>query len=186
MNRLMKVYRLLTLFTISVIMLSCASEAREDSAKYSASSEQKEYELMEETEINEALENSSSSKKEASKIISSQRLWRKKAKQQLETIQDLAIILKDSTLDQDFKIEIEKELENLYPNIQSLTLTQKNGQVLNFKRFKYTQVMDTLIVEFKNSKEVLFAKFTLENKTKQFGETVRKIEQLKIVDIQKK
>ncbi len=186
MSRLMKTYRYITSFAISVLMLHCASEAKGDRPTPSAKSEQKELELMEETEIDEVLEYSSSSKKEVSKVGSSQRIWRKKAKQQLETIQDLTIILKDSTLDQDFKIEIEKELENIYPNINSLNLTHENGQSFDFKRFKYSQANDTLLVEFKNRKEVLLAKFILENKTKQFGESVRKIEQLKIVEIQKK
>jgi len=112
--------------------------------------------------------------------------WKNKAKQQLESIEDLVSILKDSTLDIDFKQEIEKELDVLYETRDSASY-DLDGHELKFKNFKDLKVesQDTLSLLFKNKKDNLKAAFIVVSETKLFGESTEIVERLKLVSISK-
>jgi len=92
---------------LSLMIIGCASENR-DAAKAYAPSQYEEQEMTIEEDVlaNKTIGNSGELKKESNNSSPNSRKWKKKARQQLETIQDLALILQDSTLDINFKSEI--------------------------------------------------------------------------------
>lgn len=190
MKLLMITYRLVILIVLIATFYSCASEDRSESKAFAPT--QNEYNGQSATideestfEEVETVQNTDQLKKEMSNSLSHSKKWKKKAKQQLETIQDLALILKDSTLEPDFKIEIENELTNIYPNYRQLTFI-KPQQTINFKRFKFHDYQDTLIVEFKNNKALLSASFIVTTNSKTFGNQVEQIEQLQLIKLEEK
>lgn len=112
--------------------------------------------------------------------------WKNKAKQQLESVEDLMMILKDSTLDPAFRFEIEKELNLLYPKKDSM-LVDLMSENIQFKNFKALNVEngDTMSLLFKNHKELLKAKFIVVFEAKEFGNTTEMVERLQILSIQR-
>lgn len=112
------------------------------------------------------------------------KVWNNKAKQQLESIQDLVFILKDSLLDLDFRLELEKELAILYSNTDS-SMFDINENELDFRSFKKLKIEneDTMSLYFKNKKQNLKAEFIVVKETKIFGETSEVVTQLELVAI---
>jgi len=110
--------------------------------------------------------------------------WKKKAKQQLESVQDYALILQDSSLDDKFSIEIEKELRSLF-DYRDTTMFDIDQKKLNFKKFKELKVEngDTLSIDFKNVKQNLKARFIIVDESKSFGETIEIVKLLKLISI---
>lgn len=111
--------------------------------------------------------------------------WKNKAKQQLESIEDLVLVLKDPELDPTFRIEIEKELKLLYTSKDSVLIDLMSNDI-KFKNFKTLKVEngDTMSLQFKNNKEVLKAKFIVVSEVKEFGTTTEVIERLHLVSIE--
>lgn len=185
MKNLVHTYRGFVYFTFAILLCGCGAESMDQVMDEEATSEEvsatKEMSMAEE-EASEATIQQSSSKTASSATIK----WKKKAKQQLESIEDLALILKDPTLDIDFKLEIEKELNSLYIAKDS-SMYNLSSQELNFKKFKDLKIenKDTMSLQFSNKKELLKAEFIIVNETKYFGETTEVVEQLKIVSIKK-
>lgn len=190
MKLLMITYRLVILIVLIATLHSCASEDRSESKAFAPA--QNEYSGQDATmdeestfEEIETVQNTSQLKKEANHSFSNSKKWKKKAKQQLETLQDLALILQDSTLDEDFQSEIKRELLIIYPQSDSILSTL--DKALNFKNFKplESKKTDTLTLHFKNHKKSYIASFLVVEELKQFGESSETVEQLKLVLIQK-
>lgn len=181
MKEMMKTYRWLVYFAFAfaLVFVACSSadmsEDESRSQKVSPSAEATEEVSASATEETKATISNLDAKK-----------WKNKAKQQLESIQDLTLILKDSTLDVDFKSEIEKELNILYPSNDSLGYKLNQNEV-DFSNFKALQIenQNTLSLLFKNKKEQLKAVFIVVNETKTFGETSEEVETLKLISIRK-
>jgi hypothetical protein len=186
MMKLIKTYRLIILAVLIGTLHSCASENRSE-AKASAPEGQKATMEEESMDIESVAEGSQLKKEMTSHISQSTnfRKWKKKAKQQLETLQDLTLILQDSTLDEDFKSEIEKEVISIYPQAASILSTIE--EELDFKNFKQLENLnsDTLTMRFKNIKSNYIASFVIDSKIKKFGNEVEEVEQIRLIKIEK-
>ncbi len=112
------------------------------------------------------------------------RMWNNKAKQQIELVQDLAVILQDSSLDAKFTMEIEKELKSLY-DYRDSTMFDLNQKKLKFKKIKELKVenRDTLSIDFKNANKNLKASFIIIDESKSFGSTSEIVKRLKLISI---
>ncbi|MCB9196960.1 MAG: hypothetical protein H6600_00730 [Flavobacteriales bacterium] len=110
--------------------------------------------------------------------------WNDKAKQQLESVQDLMLILNDSELDLAFRVEVEKELGLIY-NSQDSVLINLFENEIDFKSFKSLEKKngDTLSMSFKNNKDNLKAEFIVVMESKDFGGTTELVERLKLLSI---
>ncbi len=165
-----------------VVFLGCAEGSSEDQsdAKEEMAGEQAE---NTEEEASAAVQNAEENSKKESKLVVKK--WKSKAKQQLQSMEDLLLILQDTTLDPAFRIEIEKELSLLYSN-QDSVLYELMSKDINFKNFKALELEngDTLSLSFKNKKDGLKAKFVVVSEAKDFGGTTEVIEQLRIISIQ--
>lgn len=113
-------------------------------------------------------------------------IWSSKAKQQLESLEDFILILKDNSIASEFKYEVEKELKLIYLQEDTI-LNYLMSQDVKFKNIKNLETLqgDTMSLSFKNHKEAFIAKFIVVSETKDFGETTETIERLKLVSIQK-
>lgn len=176
-----KTYLLIFTIVTTILYTSCASENR-DRSKNSISFDEDHVEKG--VNVEETLSNNTQNKilKEG-RSNRFNKTWKKKAKQQLETIQDLIIILQDSTLNYDFKKEIDNQLIELNVS-KDVVINIKNSESINFKKFNYNTNNDTLIIRFNNHNKVWYTKFIIENKLKQFGETTENIVQIKLVKIE--
>lgn len=184
MRKIGSTYQWLFYAIFALVFLACASAEMEEEAyaeDQMAQEENANAAAMEESEM-DTESSSESAKKELSLDV---KQWKNKAKQQLESIEDLLLILQDSTLDSDFKIEIEKELNDLYSPIKDSTLYNLFSEDLKFKKFKELKVEegDTMSLLFKNHKDLLRAEFIVVQETKQFGDITEVVESLKILSI---
>lgn len=165
---------------ISIILYSCASQ--NDDTKAHAPSfkhvESTSIEQAEKLDIREEETNGNS-------ISFSRNKWRKKAQQQLETLEDLLKILQDSSLDKEFKATIEEEVLNIYPTLDSNDYL-KTATQLKFKHFRISEKSnnDTIKINFKNKKDQLDALFVINKLEKTFGNSVELTEELKLVSIE--
>jgi hypothetical protein len=182
MKKLIATYRWVVYMTFSIVLLGCgaASESEMYDEPSSTVEESKQMAPAEE----EMYEESATEKKDEN--FADVKKWKSKAKQQLESIQDLKLILMEPNLDADFKSEIEKELNLIYQYKDSNDYIV-NLQELDFKNFKDLKMEneDTMSLVFKNKKDVLKAKFIVVLETKTFGESSEVIEQLKLLSITK-
>lgn len=181
MRRLFVTYRFLVYLFLVTIVISCGGAETESRSPepLRASEEEGAAAVEEDSEAAEAEYVEGSKKDEGVSV----KKWKKKAKQQLESLEDLMLILNDPALDPAFKVEVEKELNQLYENALQDTLL--SGE-LEFKNFKALQLEngDTMSLQFKNQKEVLEAKFVVVSESKDFGGTVEVVERLKVLSIQ--
>lgn len=159
------------------------SSANDDSAKEQQMTSEEGAAVEEEpTEV--AVESTmTSAKKDAGLSVEK---WNTKAQQQIESMGDLLMILKDTTLDPAFKYEIDKELKQLYSKEDTVFENLGLNDVLftDFESLKHENG-DTLSLKFKNDTVNLKAKFTIVSEAKDFGGTIEMIEQLKIISVEK-
>lgn len=183
MNQLVKIYRFFVYAVFTFFVVACGAESMDQ--EVAGESAEDNEQMVEATKTEESP--SMASAEESEMYLSNKEFhkWKKKAKQQLESIQDLIVILKDPSLDSDFKIEIEKELIKVYETIDSSGYDLLANE-LNFKKFKDLEVegTDTLTMMFKNDKEQLKAEFIVVEETKMFGETSEVVAQLKLLSIE--
>lgn len=188
MNQLMKTYKLIILIIVSTMVIGCAAEQRDESKSAGSPNNEflQEISSIEEKTTDEISINGNTLKKETNeiRIATKNKKLRKKARQKLETIQDLMLILQDSTLNSEFRVEIEGELNNLYPEKNILEII-RNNEPINFKQLNYSYSNDTLNVKFRNKKNLFSANFVTILVNKQFGEEVEQVEQLKLISIKK-
>lgn len=165
---------------ISIILYSCASQ-NEDTKAYAPSAKYEESVAMEEVEKLENIEEEINGNSNSF----SRNKWRKKAQQQLETLEDLLKILQDSSLDKEFKATIEEEVLNIYPTLDSNDYL-KTATQLKFKHFRVSEKSnnDTIKINFKNKKDQLEALFVIDKLEKTFGNSVELTEELKLVSIE--
>lgn len=181
MKRTFVTYQLLVYLLLIGIFLGCGGadmESRSPEPQY-ASEEESMAAVEENSEAAEAEYTEGSKKDEALSV----KKWKNKAKQQLESIEDLMLILNDSTLDPAFKVEIEKELSLLYENALEDTLLSNGVEFKNFKALKLENG-DTMSLQFKNHKEILKAEFIVVSESKDFGGSIEFVERLKILSIE--
>lgn len=174
-------YQWMIMVIVVIIFTRCSadsmSESKEEpnaaSAQVNEGAAEYEEDALESTEAG--------AKKEASISLDK---WNEKAQQQLEYLKDLLVILKDTTLDPAFKIEVKKEVGLLYPAHDSV-LHRLVESKLEFNDFKELEIDsgDTLILQFKNLNENVRAKFVVQLEEKDFGNTSEWVEQLKLVSI---
>lgn len=112
--------------------------------------------------------------------------WKDKAEQQLETMQDLLLILKEPGLDPAFEVEVKKELGLIYNNQDSImnSLFTKKPDFTNFSELVIDNG-DTMSLIFQNQAEIYKVKFLVKSELKDFGETSELVEKLNIISIQK-
>jgi hypothetical protein len=175
-------YQGLAYFFLLVVVLSCGSAEMEE--EYHDSPQAAQEENAEVAEEYSKVETEYSEPTEQMTSVSVDK-WKTKAQQQLESIEDLVTILKDPVLDPAFKVEIEKQLNLLYNN-QDSVLSNFMANDLKFKKFKPLQIEsgDTMSISFKNKKELLKAKFVVVFEEKDFGETTEVVERLSIISIE--
>lgn len=177
-------YRWFIYFILMMIICSCgAPEMNED--QYPEAGQAYEEEASEEVEETSAQAAEYVGEEVENEEVYLVKKWKNKAKQQLESIEDLVLILKDPALDPAFRIEIEKELKSLYGNKDSVLIDLMSDDV-KFKSFKALKVEsgDTMSLLFKNHKEVLKAKFIVVSEAKEFGATTEVIERLHLLSIE--
>lgn len=178
MKSLMNTYQVLVL-GIFILLSSCSAQ-HDESKAYAPSLEFEEATAMEEAKNDDVMQ------KELTSNATSftPKKWRKKAQQQLETLEDLIKISQDQTLEKEFKTAIEEELHNLYSSLDSNDYFKAPMQ-LKFKHFSVSDSSnnDTIRIDFKNKKDNLSAFFLVNRTEKQFGNSSELVEEIELITI---
>jgi hypothetical protein len=184
MRNIGKTYQWMVYLVFAILLVSCGGEMSGDQESIDVSETKKENQSADDAKFAESAEEATGTAQNSKEV--DVKIWKNKAKQQLESIQDLAEILNDSSLDADFRQEIEKELLLLY-NMNDSSSYDIDKHDLDFKSFKKLKVgnQDTLSMKFKNNKEEMVALFVVSEEAKTFGESVEFIQQLKLISIKK-
>lgn len=182
MNKVLLTYRFIVIFFIGLMLAGCGADMSEDKSAPEAVYTEEGSAEPEDADFESAAYETESSKKDAGPSVDK---WKEKAKQQLESLQDLLMLLKDPALDPAFEVEVKKELGQIYSN-QDSTLVHLMLDETDFESFSGLTIEsgDTMSLNFKNHEQILKAKFVVKSELKKFGETSELIEKLDLISIQ--